>query len=116
MALLTFILPVHASKMDDRIELSAKKSYVFKTYLKDDDIKIQSKDGAVTLTGTVSDESHKSLARETVAGLPRGQDALTTGWKSKGKVRTANSDAWLVDESENHALVPSQRERHLNRG
>ena len=53
-----------------RIESSAKKSYVFKNYLKDDDIKIQSKDGAVTLTGTVSEESHKSLARETVAGLP----------------------------------------------
>ena len=55
--------------MDDRIESSAKKSYVFKTYLKGDDIKIQSKDGAVILTGT-SQESHKSLAQETVAGLP----------------------------------------------
>ena len=69
-ALLVISMPVYASKMDDRIESSAKKSYVFKTYLKDDDIKIQSKDGAVTLTGTVSEESHKSLAQETVAGLP----------------------------------------------
>ena len=70
----TFLLvlgaPVNASKMDDRIESAAKKSYVFKTYLKSDDIKIQSVDGAVTLTGTVSEESHKSLAQETVAGLP----------------------------------------------
>ena len=69
-ALLAISMPVHASKMDDRIESTAKKSYVFKTYLKDDDIKIQSRDGAVTLTGTVSEESHKSLARETMAGLP----------------------------------------------
>ena len=69
-ALLVTSMPVYASKMDDRIESSAKKSYVFKTYLKGDDIKIQSKDGVVTLTGTVSEESHKSLAQETVAGLP----------------------------------------------
>ena len=80
--LLVISVPVHASKMDGRIESSAKKSYVFKTYLKGDDIKIQSKDGVVTLTGTVSEESHKSLAQETVASLP-GSKAWTTGWKSK---------------------------------
>ena len=56
--------------MDDRIESSAKKSYVFKTYLKDDDIKIQSRDGAVILTGTVSEELPKSLATDTVVDLP----------------------------------------------
>jgi osmotically-inducible protein OsmY len=56
--------------MDSRIESSARQSYVFKTYLKDDDIKIESRDGAVTLTGFVSEEYHKSLAQETVAGLP----------------------------------------------
>ena len=32
-ALLTLSMPVYASTMDDRIESSAKKSYVFKTYL-----------------------------------------------------------------------------------
>ena len=68
--LLVFSVPVQASKVDDQIISSAKNSYVFKNYLKNDDIKIQSKDGAVTLTGTVSEESHKTLARETVAGLP----------------------------------------------
>ena len=81
-ALLALSVPVYASNMDDRIESSAKESYVFKTYLKDDDIKIQSKDGAVTLTGIVAEESHKSLAQETVAGLP-GVKTWTTGWKSK---------------------------------
>ena len=69
-ALLALSVPVHASKMDDRIESSARKSYVFKTYLQGDDIKIESRDGAVTLTGIVADEYHKSLAQETVAGLP----------------------------------------------
>jgi hyperosmotically inducible protein len=68
-ALLTISVPVHASRMDDRIESTARNSYVFKTHLQDDDIKIQSLDGLVTLTGTVSEESHKSLAQKTPARL-----------------------------------------------
>ena len=114
-ALLMISVPVHASKMDSRIESSAKQSYVFKTYLKDDDIKIESMDGAVTLTGTVSEESHKSLAQETVAGLP-GVKSVDNRLEVKGERPTANSDAWLRDESENHALVSSQRERRHDRG
>lgn len=94
-ALLVISAPVHASKMDDRIESSAKKSYVFKTYLKEDDIKIESKDGAVTLTGIVSVEYHKSLAQETVAGLP-GVKSVDNRLEAKGAPPTANSDAWLV--------------------
>jgi osmotically-inducible protein OsmY len=88
-------MPVHASKMDDRIESSARKSYVFKTYLKADDIKIQSMDGVVTLTGTVSEESHKSLARETVAGLP-GVKTVDNRLEVKGERPAENSDAWLM--------------------
>jgi len=95
MALLAFGVPVHASKMDDRIESSAKKSYVFETYLKDDDIKIQSKDGIATLTGTVSEESHKSLAQETVASLP-GVKSVDNRLEVKGERPAENSDAWLI--------------------
>src|SRR5580700_3491936 len=62
--------PLRASETDDRIESSAKKAYVFKHYLTDDSIKIECKNGAVTLTGTVAEESHVGLARDTVAGLP----------------------------------------------
>ena len=94
-ALVAFSLPVHASKMDDQIVSSAKKSYVFKNYLKDDDIKIQSKDGAVTLTGTVSQESHKTLARETVAGL-RGVKSVDNKLEVKGESPAVNSDAWIM--------------------
>ncbi len=61
---------VRASETDDRIQSSAKDSYVYKTYLKDDSIKTISNDGVVTLTGTVSEESHRSLAQETVESLP----------------------------------------------
>jgi osmotically-inducible protein OsmY len=85
---------LYASKMDDRIESSAKKSYVFKTYLKGDDIKIESKDGVVTLTGTVSEESHKSLARETVASLP-GVKRVDNKLEVKGERPGENSDLWL---------------------
>jgi osmotically-inducible protein OsmY len=94
-ALLMTSVPVHASKMDSRIESSAKQSYVFKTYLKGDDIKIQSMDGVVTLTGTVSEESHKSLARETVADLP-GVKSVDNRLEVKGERPAENSDAWLM--------------------
>jgi osmotically-inducible protein OsmY len=94
-ALLALSLPVHASTMDTRIESSAKKSYVFKTYLQGDDIKIQSKDGAVTLTGIVLEESHKSLAQETVAGLP-GVKSVDNKLEVIGEVPAKNSDAWLI--------------------
>jgi len=69
-ALLALSMPVQASKMDNRIESSAKNSLCIKTYLQADDIEVKSEDGDVTLTGTVSEESHKSLAEETVADLP----------------------------------------------
>ena len=95
-ALLALGLPVHASTTDDRIESSARKSYVFKTYLEGDDINIQSKDGVVSLTGTVSEESHKSLAQETVADLP-GVKSVDNRLEVKG-APTANSDALLMDK------------------
>lgn len=93
-ALLTMSGPVQASKTDDRIESAAKESYVFKTYLQDDDIKIKSKDGAVTLTGTVSEDSHKTLAQETVAGLPEVK-SVDNQLKVKGDP-AEKSDAWLT--------------------
>ena len=94
---LAFSLPVHAENMDSRIESSAKQSYIFKTYLKSDEIKISSKDGAVTLTGTVSEGFHKTLAQETVTGLP-GVKSVDNRLETKGAPPTANSDAWLRDK------------------
>jgi len=84
-----------ASETDDRIESSAKESYVFKTYLKSDDIKIQSNDGVVALTGTVTEESHKSLARETVSSLP-GVKSVDNNLTVKGEVPAEYSDEWLI--------------------
>jgi len=97
LALLAFSVPVHAATMDSRIESSARQSYVFKTYLQGDDIKVQSRDGAVTMTGIVSENFHKSLAQETVADLP-GVTSVDNRLEVKGAPPTANSDAWLRDK------------------
>ncbi|CAG0945935.1 Osmotically-inducible protein Y [Anaerolineae bacterium] len=93
-ALLAISVPVHASDLDDSIESSAKKSHVFKTYLKDDNIKVDSEDGVVTLTGTVSEESHKSLAEDTVEGLP-GVKSVDNRLEVKGERPAEFSDAWI---------------------
>ena len=95
-ALLLAGAPAQASsKMDNRIEASARKSYVFNTYLKGDDIKIRSRDGVVTLTGSVLEESHKSLAQETVAELP-GVKKVDNQLVVKGDSPAVNSDLWLA--------------------
>jgi osmotically-inducible protein OsmY len=96
-ALLMTSVAVRASDTDDRIELSIKKSYVFKTYLKGDDIKIQSVDGVVILTGVVSEEYHKTLAQETVASLP-GVKSIVNKLGIKGAPPTGNSDGWLNEK------------------
>jgi osmotically-inducible protein OsmY len=96
LVLMAFTVPAHATKTDSRIESSARESYVFKTYLQGDDIKIQSKEGAVTLTGTVSEYFHKSLAQETLMGLP-GVSTVDNRLEIKGAAPSANSDAWLRD-------------------
>jgi hyperosmotically inducible protein len=84
-----------ASDTDSRIESSAANSYTFKTYLKDDAIKTESKDGAVTLTGTVADESQKSLAENTVASLP-GVKSVDNQLQINGQQPAEHSDAWIT--------------------
>ncbi|MGD0020774.1 MAG: BON domain-containing protein [Smithellaceae bacterium] len=117
--LLALSATVYASKMDSRIESSAKQSYVFKTYLQNDDINIQSKDGAVTLTGTVSEESHKSLAQETVAGLP-GVKSVDNKLEIKGTPPPKNSDAWITTKVKTmllfHQNVSSMTEVNTTNG
>ena len=88
-------MPLHAADTDSRIESSAAKSYTFKTYLKDDSIKVDSKDGVVTLTGTVADASHKSMAENTVASLP-GVTSVDDQLKISGEQPAEHSDAWIT--------------------
>jgi hyperosmotically inducible periplasmic protein len=93
-ALLVTSAPLRASDTDSRIESSAAKSYVFKTYLKNDLINTESKDGAVTLTGTVAEASHKSLAENTVESLP-GVTSVDNQLKIKGENPAEHSDTWI---------------------
>jgi len=93
-ALLLASAPLRANETDNRIESTAKNTYVFKTYLKDDSIKTKSSDGVVTLTGMVADESHKTLAENTVASLP-GVVSVNNHLRVKGARQTGHSDGWV---------------------
>ncbi len=93
-SLLATVPTLCASETDDRIESSAKKSYVFKTQLKDDSVKAESKNGAVTLTGTVSENSHKLLAEDTVESLP-GVMSVDNQLKVTGETHADRSDGWV---------------------
>lgn len=82
-----------ASDTDDRIEASFSKLYTYKVYLKNDAIKTESKEGIVTLTGMVTEPSHKYLAQEAAAGLPgvrRVDNQIVI--KLEG---SEESDAWI---------------------
>ena len=86
--------PLRASETDDRIETSFKKTYVYKTYLKDEHIKISSKDGAVTLSGDVYNETHKPMAQDTAAALP-GVTSVDNRIAVVGDQPAESSDTWI---------------------
>jgi osmotically-inducible protein OsmY len=88
--LLTTAIPLFASETDDRIESSFKKSYVYKTYLTDENIKMTSKDGVVTLSGDVLDESHKPMAQDVAEALPGVKSVENTI-----VIKNDKSDTWL---------------------
>ncbi len=96
-AILVTSVPLRASDTDARIESSAKATYIFQTYLKGDDIKFQSNDGAVTLTGTVAMESHKSMAQDVVTDLP-GVKSVDNQLVVKDAPSATNSDFWIKDK------------------
>jgi hyperosmotically inducible protein len=87
--------PVRAAGTDSRIESSAANSYTFKTTLKDDSIKVDSKDGVVFLTGTVAAASDKSLAEDTVASLP-GVKSVNNELLVSGEQPAEHSDTWIT--------------------
>jgi osmotically-inducible protein OsmY len=86
--------PLRASENDDKIESAFKQSYVYQTFLKSDSVKAEAKEGVVTLTGTVSEESHKSLAQETATGLP-GVTRVDNQLATKAEVAAEDADAWI---------------------
>jgi osmotically-inducible protein OsmY len=98
-ALVAIVMPLRAAVTDAQIVASLKDTYVFKTFLKGDDVKIQSNDGVVTLTGVVSSSSRKLLADMTAAvdpGVRKVDNQLTV----KGAEPAPNSDAGIKDRVE----------------
>ena len=93
-ALMGSSTPLRASETDDRIESSFKKTYVYKTYLKDEHIKISSKDGAVTLSGYVDNETHKPMAQDTATALP-GVTSVDNRITVVGDQPAESSDTWI---------------------
>ena len=93
-ALLGSSMALRASETDDRIESSFKKTYVYKTYLKDEHIKISSKDGAVTLSGSVFNDTHKPMAQDVAEALP-GVKSVDNRIELTGDRAAENSDTWV---------------------
>ncbi|OGS02636.1 MAG: hypothetical protein A2251_00475 [Elusimicrobia bacterium RIFOXYA2_FULL_47_53] len=92
--LLLTAVNLHASEMDRLIEKSANDSYVFKTYLQNDNITTLSNDGVVTLNGTVNEEFHILMAQETVANLP-GVKRVQNNLVFHGERFSKSSDKWI---------------------
>ena len=83
-----------ASDSDKNIESSFKKSFVYKTYLKDEHIKISSKEGVVTLSGQVLDDIHKPMAGNTAEALS-GVKSVDNQIVVLKERLPENSDTWI---------------------
>jgi len=86
-------MPVRASETNDMIESSFHQSYIYTTYLNHQLIWVHSKEGVVTLTGTVDDQTHRIMAEETVAKIP-GVTRVDSRLVTKAEVATMNEDNW----------------------
>lgn len=86
----------NGAKVDDgKIESSIRNSHAYEKYLEDEDVNVKSEDGVVTLTGTVSDASKKSLAEETASAV-KGVKRVDVQLEVKEPEPEANSDAWTL--------------------
>lgn len=86
---------VYASiSSDKQIKSSAEESHVFRTYLKEDKINVDARNGVVTLSGTVSSASHKSLAQQTLEEMS-GVKSVTNNLKVDGEDLDEMSDGWI---------------------
>ncbi len=87
---------------DRKIEDAAKASYNYRTVL-EDNVKVQAKDGVVTLTGKVQDKDDSALAVDTVENIPG-----VVSVNNEIKVEPAHpekSDAWMAFKIRSRLLV-----------
>ncbi len=85
----------YSSETDVKIEASFKGSYVYRTFLKEYSIRISCRDGVFTLTGVVSEESHKRLAQDTAESL-FGVIRVINHLETKADVAAERSDNWIA--------------------
>ncbi|HQI01078.1 MAG TPA: BON domain-containing protein [Deltaproteobacteria bacterium] len=83
-----------SSQKDASIESSIADSYAFRNYLQNDNIVVDSRNGKVTLTGTVPDESHKMVAQQTAENIA-GVKSVDNQLQVEGGSPKEGSDAWL---------------------
>lgn len=91
-----------ASLNDRKIEEAARASYNYRTVL-ERHVSIESRDGVVTLSGTVEDKDDKALAADTVANLP-GVEHVNNEIVVKSSV-PEHSDAWIALKVRSRLLV-----------
>lgn len=107
MALLMVAGCLSAAVMDKTIEANIKASYVFRSYLKGDDVKVQTKDGVVTLMGTVRNENHMIMAVDTVADM-KGVKSVVNKMEVAGGIPEKRSDGWI------HMRLETMLKMHRN--
>lgn len=103
--LLAAALPVAlfaSSSTDSKIEDAAKGSYNFRAVLSER-VTAKSRDGIVTLTGTVQDKDDKDLAEDTVENLP-GVVSVNNDVLVKSEY-TEHSDEWIALKVRGELLV-----------
>jgi len=93
-----------ADQTDEKIVESAQSSFVFRTFLKKDSVKAESKDGSVTLTGAVEHEFQKTLAADTVSNIPEVK-SVDNRLTVKGDHSSANADQNLVEKVKTMLLL-----------
>jgi osmotically-inducible protein OsmY len=91
-----------SSSTDDKIVDAAKSSYNYRTVL-ENHVKVKSRDGVVTLTGTVQDSDDKDLAADTVENLP-GVVSVDNRIKVE-PMYPEHSDGWMAFKIRSRLLV-----------
>jgi osmotically-inducible protein OsmY len=100
--LMTAPVTLLASLADRKIEETARASYNYRTVLAQR-VSIESRDGVVTLTGTVEDKDDKALAAATVENLP-GVAQINNDVVVKSSL-PAFSDEWIAMKVRGRLLV-----------
>jgi osmotically-inducible protein OsmY len=93
-ALVPTATTLRADDRDDKIEDAYKNTYIYRTQLRDSDISISSKNGTVTLKGTVDSVDQKRLAEDTAQGLP-GVTRVDDMIKVRNEPKES-SDDWIA--------------------